>query len=298
MDDPCSICFRTSPEFLLTCGHRFCRECLIGHGTQCFYNPEGIRCPERDCSSIISKTDLEEIFPPETFSKYKLSKKKRKHQLSDCPKCGDLCKIQQTSIVTCACGHEFCFFHSDAHPITQTCQEYEEEFEGREDIRLSMELIGGECRNCPGCTNPVEKSGGCDHIKCVWCGTKFCFGCGGTTFDGVEMPTCTGCGQGFIDHDYFWKFQLCSILTFPFWFLFMMIHALCGLLCCVFQCWWTKLDIVTPGITCCEKLRSICIWECVCCIICGVFWHCGPWDGLDEPPDDLNNISSIVRGDV
>jgi len=200
--------------------------------------------------------------------------------------------------VKCECGHQFCFFHSNAHPITVPCTEYEEELKGRDDIRLTMQAIAGDSKDCPGCKNPVFKSGGCDHMKCTWCGTKFCFNCGGTSFSGVEMPTCTGCGQGYFDHDYFWKFQLCSFLTFLFWFPLMILHAFCGICLCLCCCWWSKLDNATPGITSSQKCKNICIYEWVCCVVCLVFWHCGPWDDIDEPPDDLDGISSIMRGEV
>lgn len=52
-----------------------------------------------------------------------------------------------------------------------SCQDYEKKLLENDDIQLSLKKME-EIKNCPGCENPVEKSSGCDHIKCAWCGTK------------------------------------------------------------------------------------------------------------------------------
>jgi hypothetical protein len=33
-------------------------------------------------------------------------------------------------------------------------------------------------RRCPGCGIAVEKSGGCDHVRCTACGCEWCYVCG------------------------------------------------------------------------------------------------------------------------
>ena len=30
---------------------------------------------------------------------------------------------------------------------------------------------------CPTCKTPIEKSGGCKHMSCMWCNTRFCWQC-------------------------------------------------------------------------------------------------------------------------
>jgi hypothetical protein len=78
---------------------------------------------------------------------------------------------------TAGCGHVYCFVHSDAHP-GQTCRQYERAHRAEE--KATAAAIGAFARPCPGCKQPIEKSGGCNHMTCPnpGCGVSFCWLCG------------------------------------------------------------------------------------------------------------------------
>lgn len=299
----CSICLDLLDEtsfVKLGCGHEFCNCCLTSQFRVCFATKklDLIPCPEKNCQVRISKKTLKKFLPEGEFIRFHHLMQKKQNNLSDCPKCGKLLQREalDNPILQCVCGHKFCFFHSDAHPLSTSCDEFEKQLTEREDMILSQKTIQ-EIKSCPGCNNPVEKQGGCDHIKCVWCGTKFCYNCGGTTWSGSkEAPTCAGCGQGFLDHDYFWKWQLLSVLLAPIWIPIALVYYFCSSLCCIFCGWPCRLS-KTPGretSSCCELLRVITVFQCVPVLTCCVFWGCGPWHDLDEPPNEIEEVVNVL----
>jgi E3 ubiquitin-protein ligase RNF14 len=43
----------------------------------------------------------------------------------------------------------------------------------------SLQYINFGCSHCPGCEKPYERTYGCDHMTCPYCGTDFCYQCSG-----------------------------------------------------------------------------------------------------------------------
>lgn len=111
------------------------------------------------------------------------------------------------------CGYEYCFLHAGAHSGL-TCAQYEE----REQEEISQSrgappscppflpspscfnqfsplslplslptaaLIAESTKPCPVCGLPISKDGGCNHIKCSFCGATFCWLCGQEIEDAV-----------------------------------------------------------------------------------------------------------------
>jgi hypothetical protein len=146
--------------------------------------------------------------------------------------------------------------------------------------------------------------------------------------------------EEFLDHDYFWKWQLISVLCAPLWIPCSLCWSLVCLCSCVFQQWLCKLGAKYPersgGDNCryemkplptspfefdcfCSfewltsslipnvpfflvllnifahnKSRTACIMDCLMWVICCVFWGCGPWHDIDEPPRDVEEILDII----
>lgn len=78
--------------------------------------------------------------------------------------------------MTCeACGAQYCYAHANAHTPSVSCEEYE-----RSQASVwaaDQALVAKTCRACPGCSSPIEKNDGCNTLRCVRCGTAFCWLC-------------------------------------------------------------------------------------------------------------------------
>ena len=72
------------------------------------------------------------------------------------------------------------------HP-GESCRQFERKTRASE--KLAAAHIAQFARPCPGCKQPIEKSGGCNHMTCPnpACGTNFCWLCG-RTIGGGTMP--------------------------------------------------------------------------------------------------------------
>lgn len=92
----------------------------------------------------------------------------------------------KTRVVACLkCSTEFCYFHSNAHP-NETCEEYLKRSQIENDLNSSY--LRQHTKSCPTCNASVQKSGGCNQMKCSVCGTNFCWICLTIVDDGT-FPT-------------------------------------------------------------------------------------------------------------
>ena len=95
---------------------------------------------------------------------------------------------ENNPIFTCiSCSWSYCLAHpSDAFHAGETCAEFDARRAGnrRTEIQILQEKKGEQvvkesCTRCPNaiCGWWIEKSDGCDHMKCVKCGFEFCWLC-------------------------------------------------------------------------------------------------------------------------
>jgi len=73
-----------------------------------------------------------------------------------------------------ACGAQFCYFHSNAHP-GRSCEEYQRQVAKEERIMMDGALRG--TKPCPICGIATEKLSGCNHMTCSSCGGHWCWLC-------------------------------------------------------------------------------------------------------------------------
>ena len=75
------------------------------------------------------------------------------------------------------CSHVYCFVHSDQHQ-GESCRQFE--LRHRQQEASAAAFISQFSRPCPGCKQPIEKSGGCNHMTCPnpACKCDFCWLCG------------------------------------------------------------------------------------------------------------------------
>ena len=73
------------------------------------------------------------------------------------------------------CKKSYCLKCKTEWHANKTCQEYQSEKSKTEnDIKFEEYVKGNNFKQCPNCKRWVEKTIGCNHIKCR-CGTHFCY---------------------------------------------------------------------------------------------------------------------------
>ncbi|KAF0687083.1 Aste57867_21164 [Aphanomyces stellatus] len=251
----CQICLEyvdiAATCALDACGHRFCVACMemylaskIQDGLvypKCFFAEA-----HDTCDASIDAADIRALTSAVLFDKYEKFKFSKEHTgARECP----FCHVVQVGggaenpAMTCVhCGHEFCFSHSNAH-MGSTCAAYEKA--RRAEEKLNQAKISQIAKPCPGCQTPVEKSGGCNQMKCITCGVNFCWLCGQEVDGGV-----------FPEHFQWWNLAGCagaqmsesttpSLLAKVTWFCFRLV------LCLVFAPPALALTLVCSIVSCC-----------------------------------------------
>ena len=71
------------------------------------------------------------------------------------------------------CGAQSCYNHEVIWHADQSCTEYDK-LKKKSDF-ATVKYISKETKACPGCSIPIEKDGGCDHITCSKCKHEFCW---------------------------------------------------------------------------------------------------------------------------
>ena len=100
-----------------------------------------------------------------------------------CPreKCEMFCRKPDTLTVDkveCQCGNVYCFYCRKPAHMPLKCESVTkwERYVNKEE--KNSEWIINNTTICPQCRMNVEKSIGCNYIKCV-CGCEFCYACSG-----------------------------------------------------------------------------------------------------------------------
>ena len=197
--DKCSICmefYKINKKIILKCQHKLCYNCLkkyienlINEGK---VNSEALCCPE--CKIPLDPSLIQHIVTPQCWDKITffslnnlLSKpfNKIKGKMIKCPKCELISEANNNMfIISCPnCKTEFCIFCLKMHDTNSTCAEYKAwEEENSQGDKLFNKIIKEKenehkYKQCPSCKEMIEKSEGCNHMKCK-CNAEFCFLCG------------------------------------------------------------------------------------------------------------------------
>ncbi|TFK26232.1 hypothetical protein FA15DRAFT_667730 [Coprinopsis marcescibilis] len=202
----CAVCIDTLPLSssvqLSGCDHRFCKECLCGHVQSFLSNGRfPIECPvcllDRSIpdpgnvnSFVLDRLQL----PKECSDKFQELQILQHSVRLECPKChnSDLVprkEYLQAKVLACSsrgCLNKWCKYCSK--PITDTKGKHSCKGDGFDKM---MKKKGW--RYCPGCTMPVQKDSGCNHMACTapGCHSHFCYKCGK-----LILTSATGRGVG------------------------------------------------------------------------------------------------------
>ena len=132
---------------------------------------------EPGCAEVVTEDVLRSLLGLDEeligrFSRYLSAKTNDRYR--ECPECqepntdGPTARSNQ---LTCSkCRASFCFVHANAHP-GMGCRQYERR-QRREEL-LNRRAVEELTRRCPGCSTPVEKAGGCNHLTCPQCRQHF-----------------------------------------------------------------------------------------------------------------------------
>ena len=228
----CQICLMhgvVAQSVELPCKHHFCRECLLGYCSSKIHDAVvDFTCPHIaehaasvgdeprgavGCTQPIDEALLREVVGvgDELLAKLSRFRAMKDARYRECPSCQapntDGPSAARGNALTCAsCGTVFCFEHGAAH-TGRTCTQYTREQRAQRKAELaSQAAIARHFRKCPNqqCGQPIEKSGGCNHMTCYRCQQDFCWLCGKAIARGqvgwhFNPANVSGCG-GLLHH--------------------------------------------------------------------------------------------------
>lgn len=210
----CQICFDEVPMDdacqLSDCGHRFCASCFtqfltlkISEGSvslTCFFETNAMaKGAPAVCGAAIAHEDIKQLVAPSVLAKFEKFRFNQSHTYArQCPHCdhSQVCHGPEVPQCVCiACDRPFCFTHGNTHDAGMSCTQYDKQ-QVRADKR-NHRMIKRISKRCPQCQSPVEKNGGCNHMRCVTCRTDFCWLCGEAlselVFDHYDWTNMRGC---------------------------------------------------------------------------------------------------------
>ncbi|KAG8937587.1 hypothetical protein FRC03_008032 [Tulasnella sp. 419] len=169
------------------CAHKFCRLCIKSYVVSKIQEKAyPILCPlcitgPQDNAGVISPEFIEILgVSQDIYVKYNQLQLSKFSILMECRKCGKSVNVDKddhkaATIITCpvpGCRGMWCRecsqFVDDANEADHSCDGTKE---------LDRLLASQNWKRCPGCTTPVEKTEGCNHMTCGVrnCHTHFCW---------------------------------------------------------------------------------------------------------------------------
>ncbi|CAL2034204.1 unnamed protein product [Caenorhabditis brenneri] len=182
----CAVCCATENLLGLRCEHMACLNCWSKYlatkirDDQCIL----LECMEFGCGMLISNKILEQLLCCSNLETAHRKLIENSYVNSDSSlawcnkKCGMAVRRLNRNTVACSCGSTFCFLcNSDAHHPA-TCRQFRLWKEQRSNPDgMALSWILSNTRECPRCFVPIEKNGGCNHMKCTGCRHEYCWNC-------------------------------------------------------------------------------------------------------------------------
>ena len=121
---------------------------------KCFFPVEANN--NKACGASIDEEDIRQLVDSDTWDKYEKFKSNLENTLSrQCPYC-DTTQIGDvsTNIIVCnntECGKQYCLYHSNAHPMNETCESYD--LRTAKENKMNEMAINqlGDNKPCPKC---------------------------------------------------------------------------------------------------------------------------------------------------
>ncbi|XP_015629588.1 probable E3 ubiquitin-protein ligase ARI1 [Oryza sativa Japonica Group] len=195
----CYVCFEdVSSDAVSTmdCGHCFCNDCWTEHFFACVNGGQKqIRCMAVGCAAVCDEDVAQRLLG----GRYPGAARRLRGALlasyvednaaarwcPSAPHCGRAVRVdggggRWCCEVSCPCGASFCF--GCAAPAHSPCpcamwERWEAKCRGES---MNVDWILANTKSCPKCSKPIEKNGGCNHVRCK-CGQCLCWLCGAAT---------------------------------------------------------------------------------------------------------------------
>ncbi|XP_039298971.1 uncharacterized protein LOC111051560 isoform X2 [Nilaparvata lugens] len=212
----CEICYSEIakedwPSISMTCDHQFCSNCWESYLTGKIQEggEHRILCPAHHCHILVPSELIERLVPPNIARRYLQFDIKAfvetNRSIKWCPMagCGRAVRLPETEhnratemrtshAVDCGNGHFFCWECLGEAHAPCACSEWQkwlgkisevrpEELSAssrseHEDAANCLWLVTNS-KPCPNCQSPIQKSEGCNHMKCSKCKYDFCWVC-------------------------------------------------------------------------------------------------------------------------
>ncbi|CAD7696749.1 unnamed protein product [Ostreobium quekettii] len=212
---------------LPACQHFFCGDCFSEY---CKVNvKEGavdLKCPQHQCMVALEPHILRDSLHQDDYGRWEtLTLQRALDRMKDvryCPRCGTVCLEERGNFAQCPkCFFAFCINCKDSYHPGSACLTQEDKIEAmrkkaegsgqgksREDrvdrlLDLKMQAasityIASNMRMCPVCKMWIQRSSGCNEMRCTNCRTRFCYMCGEQRIEGSKHScfggTCGLCG--------------------------------------------------------------------------------------------------------
>ncbi|KAN0076448.1 hypothetical protein V8E54_006590 [Elaphomyces granulatus] len=187
----CTICWSEAENPLLTsCNHLYCLQCFedLCMSAMSGEKEASIFCQGEmgKCKKVLSLDEIQTQLSSAVFEEIleaSFASYVRRHpqDLRYCPTpdCGYIYRTGTglaTSLHTCTkCLDIVCITCHEQHGF-MSCADYEDlRSGGFEALKKYKEENG--VKDCPSCTTPLEKTGGCNHMACGGCGVHICWVC-------------------------------------------------------------------------------------------------------------------------
>lgn len=148
-----------------------------------------LKCPLYgfdDCCAVATMGELKVYLSEEDIAKYERFKKFAEDPtLRECPVCSECVSPDFTftedggqtvqPAMRCSQGHNFCYYHSNAHPPGPgECEAYTSALAKEQ----KQAIMATGAKPCPACGIMTVKSDGCNHMVCPSCKAGWCWTCG------------------------------------------------------------------------------------------------------------------------
>lgn len=199
----CPCCLDTYPVnqmISLKCRHLYCVDCMSqivelkvteGGGNTI------IVCPGFECCQRFDEVTIGALVDPTVFAQY--NGHLANAFVSECPtvrwcpsgKCDVATRLngqQNKGQILCECGHLWCWAcRQEGHyPASCDHQKWWTEVYTRDEGKLVFQSLDeaetvkwllNYTQDCPKCSSPIEKNGGCNHMSCKKCKYDYCWVC-------------------------------------------------------------------------------------------------------------------------
>ncbi|QDS76226.1 hypothetical protein FKW77_008699 [Venturia effusa] len=149
---------------------------------------DNITCLE--CEEVMDHNILKNHTSKQEFARYdRLLTRATLNDIPDFRWCiGPKCNSGQIHVsqkgctdMTCqSCNFKICIACGSPYHDKETCEQYAARLKHLKDNQATALKVAKISKECPGCGRAIQKNQGCDHMKCVGCGTEFCWPCRGT----------------------------------------------------------------------------------------------------------------------